>query len=85
MKDSEEAMDGFLTEFRRRRDFPAVKFVEGYFEFYLDGEMVYDFKPADPGAALRWIEHMAAKGWVTKEHLGLFARLAADHFGARYT
>lgn len=77
--------DDFMDDLRRRRDFPAVKLVDGYFEFYLDGEMVYDFKPADPGASLRWIEHMAGKSWVTKDHLRMFAQLAADHFGVRYT
>lgn len=76
--------DKYVADLRRRRDFPAVKLVDGYFEFYLDGEMVYDFKPEDAGSALRWIQHMTSKGWVTKEHLFLFAKLAADHFGARY-
>lgn len=76
--------DRALSDLRQRRDHPAVKLVNGYFEFYVDGDMVYDFKPADPGAALRWIEHMASKSWVTKEHLGLFSMLAANHFGARH-
>lgn len=73
-----------LAELRRKRDFPAVKLTEGFFEFFLDGEMVYDFKPEDTGAALRWIEHMAGKSWVTKEHLSQFSMLAANHFGVRY-
>lgn len=62
----------------------VVRFVDGYFEFYLDDEMVYDFKPNDAGHALRWIEHMAPKSWITKNHLEQFARMAAAHFGARH-
>jgi hypothetical protein len=76
--------EAHLASLRQRRDHPAVKAVNGYFEFYVDGEMVYDFKPADAGLALRWIEHMAHKSWVTKEHLSLFAMLAAEQFGARH-
>lgn len=57
---------------------------DGAFEFYLDGEMVYDCEPRDAGDALRWVEHMALKTWVTPKHLQQFARLAADKFGAGY-
>ena len=56
----------------------------GYFEFYLDGEMVYDFRPSSTGASLRWIEHLAQKTWITTRHLEQFARLSADSFGVRY-
>lgn len=38
----------------------------------------------DAGSALRWVQHMAGKEWVTKEHLAEFARVAAEHFGAPY-
>lgn len=62
----------------------VVQFKDGYYEFYLDGEMVYDFQATDPGHALRWIEHMAQKSWITKTHLEQFARLAASNFGAKY-
>ena len=44
----------------------------------------YEFSPTDAGDCLRWIEHMGQKTWVTSRHLEQFARLAADHFGARY-
>lgn len=55
---------------------------DGLFLFYVDGGGVYQFKPGDAAYALRWIEHVAQKGWVTKQHLEQFARLAADYFGA---
>ena len=61
-----------------------VRIVGGYFEFLQDGDMVYDFAASDPGEALRWVEHIAQKTWVTKKHLEQFARLAADKFGVRY-
>lgn len=61
-----------------------VQIREGYFEFYLDGEMVYDFEVCDAGRCLRWIEHMAGKSWVTPKHLQQFARLAANHLGQEY-
>lgn len=61
-----------------------VRFTGGYYEFYTDSRLVYDFKPATPGEALRWIEHIAGKSWVTKAHIEQFARLAANQFGARY-
>jgi len=54
---------------------------DGYFEFFLDEEMVYDFTPTDAGYSLRWVEHLSQKTWVTKQHLEQFARLAADRFG----
>jgi hypothetical protein len=57
---------------------------DGYFEFLLDGEVVYDLKANDAGHALRWIEHMAQKSWVTKTHLEQFASLVATRFGAAY-
>lgn len=63
---------------------PLVKVTDGYFEFYLDGEMVYDFEVCHPGKALRWAEIMAQKSWVTKQHMEQFARLAADAAGERY-
>lgn len=47
----------------------------------------YDITDAacrDPGSALRWIEHLAQKSWVTPAHLEQFARLAADQFKAPY-
>lgn len=62
----------------------VVQFKDGFYEFYLDGEMVYDFAATDAGHALRWVEHMAQKSWITKTHLEQFARLAAGHFGAAY-
>lgn len=73
--------DNVIASLRRA---PLVKLVDGYFEFYLDGEMVYDFKPADAPHALRWIEHMTQKTWVTKDHVQQFAALAAGHYGAGY-
>src|SRR5690606_297878 len=63
---------------------PVVRTEDGYYEFYLDGMMVYDFKPSSPGNALRWIQHMAGKSWVTKRHIEWFARMVADEYGERY-
>jgi hypothetical protein len=62
----------------------VVQFKDGYYEFYLGEDVVYDFQAADAGHALRWIEHMAQKSWITKTHLEQFARLAAANFGAAY-
>lgn len=56
----------------------------GCFEFFLDGDMVYDIHPTSAGASLRWIEHLAEKTWITTHHLEQFARLAADSFGGRH-
>lgn len=66
-----------------KRSVPVV-FVDGYYEFYLDDEMVYDFQPASMGDALRWIQHLSQKSWMTCGHLGLFAQLVADQFGQEY-
>ena len=63
---------------------PVVRTEDGYYEFYLDGMMVYDFKPSSPGNAMRWIQHMAGKSWVTKHHIEWFARMVADEYGERY-
>jgi hypothetical protein len=76
-----ESIDEVLENMKRP---PLVAVVDGYFEFYLDGEKVYDFEVCEPGRALRWAEHMAQKSWVTKRHLEDFVRLAADAAGARY-
>lgn len=81
MKTPAEVGDAFLRELRAA---PLVKLANDYFEFYLDGEMVYDFQATDAGHALRWAEHMAQKSWVTKQHLEQFVRLAAGKFGAEY-
>ena len=77
--------DSTLDRLREERDYPSVVRTEdGYFEFYLDGVMVYDFKPSSPGNALRWVQHMAGKSWVTKKHIEVFCLLAADQYGVRY-
>lgn len=55
---------------------------DGYFEFIREGVAVYDLRPRDAGQALRWVEHLARKHWITTEHLCQFARLSAEHFGA---
>lgn len=63
--------------------------MDGGFVFLADGGAGWDYDIsyeacADAGSALRWIEHMAQKNWVTVEHLEQFARLAAEHFKAPY-
>lgn len=79
---SSEIAEDFVSELTRA---PLVRCGgDGYFEFLLDNENAYDFTVGDPSRALRWIEHMAQKSWVTKEHLEQFARLAADKFGGSY-
>ncbi|HXI14748.1 MAG TPA: hypothetical protein VNM48_00155 [Chloroflexota bacterium] len=76
-----EAMEAALTDLQRA---PLVKLAIDCFEFYDGDVMAYDLTPSSSGDALRWIEHLAQKTWVTKEHLEQFARLAASHFGAGY-
>lgn len=61
---------------------------DGYV-FLADGGPGWDYDISDAacldaGSALRWIEHLAPKTWVTVEHLEQFARLAAEHFKAPY-
>lgn len=63
---------------------PVVRCADGAYEFLVEGRMIYDFTPNDPGDALRWIQHLAGKAWVTKRHLREFARLVADQHGVRY-
>lgn len=67
---------------------PVVRRVFGGWDFDVgDGRWDYDISDAmcrDEGSALRWIEHLAAKSWVTTRHLLQFASLAADHFKAPY-
>ena len=61
---------------------PQLVRVSGdHFEFLKDGVVVYDCDASNTGDALRWIEHIAPKTWVTKEHLEQFARLVASKFG----
>jgi len=82
MKPVAEVMDEALRELRAK---PLVSLTEdGFFEWFMDGEMVYDFDANNPGDALRWIEHMAQKSWVTKKHIEQFSRLAAGKFGVGY-
>lgn len=63
---------------------PTVRRQGGHYEFLIEGRVVYDFTPTSPGDALRWIQHLAGKAWVTKRHLREFARLVADQHGVRY-
>jgi len=70
-----------ISQLNQRPRLPAVVREAGAFEFYVEGRMVYDFEALAPGDALRWIEHLAGKPWVTTQHLREFARLAAEHFG----
>lgn len=63
---------------------PLVTFDGQFFDFYEDGHSIYDFKATDLGEALRWVEHLAQKSWITKAHLEQFARLAAAHYGVPY-
>lgn len=57
---------------------------EGWVRVKTDTAYIYDFQIHSPGDALRWIEHLAGKAWVTTNHLRQLAKLSADHFGARY-
>lgn len=65
-----------------------VKVDEDGYWFRTDHDLwAYDISFAacrDSGSALRWVEHMASKSWVTKTHLEQFSRLAAEHFKAPY-
>jgi len=54
------------------------------FEFLHEGRVVYDLTPTDAADALRQIEHLAGKSWLTREHVEQFARLTAERFGAGY-
>lgn len=57
----------------------------GYVEMLTEaGCEPYGFEVTGVGDALRWIEHIAQKSWVTPAHLQMFAALAAEHFGVRY-
>ena len=59
----------------------VVKTADGFFEFYHEGVMVYDIKPSSPANALRWVEHIANKTWVTKAHIRQFAAFVAESYG----
>lgn len=68
---------------------PLVKRDGDGYVFLADGGPGWDYDISDAacldaGSALRWIEHLAPKSWVTVEHLEQFARLAAEHFKAPY-
>lgn len=68
---------------------PLVKRDGAGYVFLADGGPGWDYDISDAacldaGSALRWIEHLAPKSWVTVEHLEQFARLAAEHFKAPY-
>lgn len=68
---------------------PLVKRSGDGYVFLAEGGAGWDYDISDAacldaGSALRWIEHMAPKAWVTVEHLEQFARLAAEHFKAPY-
>lgn len=41
----------------------------------------YEITVTSTADALRWIEHVASKTWVTKEHLELMAAHTLSHFG----
>nr|RWA43549.1 hypothetical protein XfCFBP8356_11280 [Xylella fastidiosa subsp. sandyi] len=56
---------------------------DGFYGFVQDGNIVYEIHPADIREALRWIEHLAQKTWITKHHLEQFACIAADTFEMR--
>lgn len=79
---TDRPFDAWLEDLRAERETPLVKLTDGYFEFFHDGLMVYDFSPADAAHALRWLEHMARKSWVTKAHIEVYASIAATHYGA---
>lgn len=61
---------------------------DGGFEWFIERadqlHVAYEHHVSDAGDALRWVEHMAAKSWVTPTHLEQFARLVADKFGVEY-
>jgi hypothetical protein len=43
----------------------------------------YDFECKSALDALSWAAHLAAKAWITKEHVEQFTALAHDTFKAR--
>lgn len=61
---------------------------DGGFEWFVERanqlHVAYEHHVSDAGDALRWVEHMAVKSWVTPAHLEQFARLVADKFGVEY-
>ena len=58
--------------------------MDGHIVISRNGDEIYDFKPADHGDALRWIEHLSRKGWMTPRALGEVARLYANGCGVGY-
>lgn len=76
-----EAMDMAMERLRH----PLVWIEDGTFivrDEKLPGAR-YEFDCRDRGDALCWVEHLAAKTWITTEHLHQFAALVIQHFGVR--
>lgn len=88
MSDHEHSMDEAVAAALESLRNPLVTMVEpGVFAFRDPSGVIpwlYEFDVSSMGDALRWIEHMAPKTWVTTAHLEQFASLAATHFGQGY-
>ena len=65
-------------------DFTVSRQNDGYIVISERGMNIYDFKPRDSGDALRWIEQLSRKTWVTARILGEVARLYANGVGVKY-
>jgi hypothetical protein len=58
--------------------------VEGGFFIFRDERLPgfrYDFDCQGPADAIRWIEHLSKKTWITKEHILQFSILVMHEFG----
>lgn len=79
-----EAVTAAVAQIRARQGLVTIAPC-GYVEMLTEpGCEPYGFEVTGVGDALRWIEHIAQKSWVTPTHLQMFAALAAEHFGVRY-
>lgn len=79
-----EAVTAAVAQIRARQGLVTIAPC-GYVEMLTElGCEPYGFEVTGVGDALRWIEHIAQKSWVTPTHLQMFAALVAEHFGVRY-
>ena len=79
-----EAVSAAMADIRARQGLVTID-QDGYVEMRTEaGCEPYGFEVTGVGDALRWIEHIAQKSWVTPTHLQMFAALVAEHFGVRY-
>lgn len=76
-----EVMDAAMDRLRH----PLVWIEDGYFIVRDEKApgLRYDFQCKSALDALTWVAHLAAKAWVTTEHLGQFSALAHETFKGR--